>query len=546
MKRLLNSIQPLRITLLAGLILFVLSGIVLTAFYFMDRSASAATRQQDSFNRILREYDEAFDGFYLTEREFDYLNSELDRLEKRAISVESWLSVIKRRRTLASLHAPSNTNYRNTINSALKAYPSSEPIIAIAASALVKNSGINRETERQLREWLPYISDADFNNLRLGLHVILGDFNNPERALSLPVSIFTDGSENITVNLALLKTLRSDYRGANADIQMILSSASPSVNAMRFAAEYHYDFGDLLRSAEIFSYINDVQAIIRQADALYLAGYTDIAEAIWVILADFSNATSLYNLSLITEDPAKAAGYLERLVKIETDHDVIQKSTLAREFGLIRYSRLLDHNSAISLLGSSVNFSPQKYPYVDLEICKRHAQSQHLGRQIAETWLLLDRHEKNEELYEWALWHFFFQRSFDEAKILLDRMDILSLNAQWVDVYRALYLMNDGSLEEAQIILRKYPAESVNWYVNANHGRILETLRSTTRALEQYELASAKVKDPKSAAIIQMRIARCFTALNRPSEARRTLQYALDLDPGNLGARLELDKNSPY
>jgi len=532
----------LRITLLAGLILFIISGAVFTFFYLYERNFFSSTRQQDSFNRILREYDAAFEGLFFTEREFDHLNAELDRLEKRAISLESWLSILKRRRALSSIHSPSLVNYHNSLNNALKVYPQSQPIIALSCASIIKNRAPNRETEEQLRQWLLYLSDSSFNNLRLSIHVILGDLNNPLRALEFPLDIYSDGTEYITVNLAILKTIHGDYRGASSDIHNLLNSGfSPTINTLNFAAEYNYDFGDLLRSAEIFSFISEelgsldtsINVMVRQADALYLAGYTEIAAKIWNMLSFYGNENSLYNLAITSNDPQITYDYLEKLVNLETP-----SNSESRQFGLIRYSRFLDYASALVLLNKTKN-----YPYVDLEICKRHSGGQTPGRQIAEAWLLMDRHEGNEELYKWVAWLFFFQRFYDEAVILLDRLDLQQLNAPWMDIYKAVLFMNDGNLEKAENIFRSVPSNDEEWFVNANLGRILEAVRSPSRAIEQYELAGIKVNNQKTAARIQQRIARCFLALNRPLEARRALQYALDLDPENIGARLELDKN---
>jgi len=543
--------SQLRITLLAGLILFLLAGCVLTVFILIERSGSASVRAQDTFSRILREFDADFNDLYFTELEIYRLHGELDKLEKRAISVESWLSILKRRRAFLPIHPASISNYRTSIENALKVYPASQPINAIAAASLVKDTAINRETEFKLRDFLPFITEPVFNSLRIGLHVILGDFNNPQRAEVLPLNLLPviavepenilNITEIININLAVLKTLRGNYREAASDVQMLLNSYSPSNNALRFAAEYHYDFGNLQRSAEIFSLINDEAAMIRQADALYLAGYTEMASAIWYILADLQNETSLYNLAITAEDQVMAAGFLRTLVNIETS-----SNSESRQFGLIRYSRLLDYSDALSLLRGSVNFSPEDYPYIDLEICKRHAQGQHLGRQLAETWLLLDRHEKNEELYKWAIWHLFFQKSFDETRILLDRMNILQIDAPWVDVYNAIQLMNEGFLDSAESILRGISPEDVTWAVYANLGKIMEIMLSPARAIEQYELAAAKIslesQNRKNAARIQLQIAKSFSILNRFGEARRALLFAHDLDPENLTISLELDK----
>jgi len=133
----------LRVTLLAGLIFLILICGALIFLYFSERSLWKNFRKQDSFYSIMREYDALVAENYGTQKEYDRLHHELDRLEKKAISVESWLSVLKRRRFLAKDHPPSMENYRSSVNNALKAYPTSQPIVAIAAASLVKDSPVN-------------------------------------------------------------------------------------------------------------------------------------------------------------------------------------------------------------------------------------------------------------------------------------------------------------------------------------------------------------------------------------------------------------------
>ena len=524
--------RSLRVTLLAGFMLLLLSGTALTFFLLIERSGYGTSRQQDNFARLRSAYDTAAEGIAGTSREIDQLQRELDRLERGAVTVESWLSVLKRRRALANIHPPSLVNYRNSANNALQAFPHSQPIAAIAAAALVKDSSLNMEAQEHLRQMLSIITDSSFNTLRLALYTILGDFRSPERAAELPANLFSDGTEAVAVNLTILKIMRGDFRGALMDILAMLDFPSPSVDTLYFAADYHYDFGDLLRSAEIFSLINSEDAMIRQADALYLAGYTELALVIWKVLADHQNETGLYNLALTAEDPDEVKALLERLANMDGVSN-------ARQYGLIRYSRLLDYSQAISLLGRSdmLNFAG-----IDLEISKRYAQSMDIGRQLADAWLLLDRHEQNANLYNWAAWLFLFQRRFEESEILLNRAEMHQFNSQWVDIYRAIQFMNEGNLYEAEDLLTSITAEQAPWYAFANLGRIYETIYSSRRALTQYELAAANVQNPKAAAQIQIRIARCFAALNQHHEARRALLYALEYDPQNLIARLELDR----
>jgi tetratricopeptide (TPR) repeat protein len=532
-----SSTNFLRITLAAGLILLVLAGGVLTVFYLIERSGSKETRRQDNFFSMMREYDRSVRINAGTEREFDRLNRELDRLEKKAIGVESRLSVLKRRRDLARIHPPSTENYNNSIKRSLKAYPQSQPLAAFAAAALVRDSAVTRQGREQLREWLSLLDEPAFNSLRLSLHVLLGDFRSPQSASRLPQDIVSDGSEIITTDLAILKILRADYRGASADIQTLLvSSPSPSVDALRFAAEYYYDFGDPRRSAQLFSFIDNEAAMIRQADALYLAGFTDSARSLWSILEDSPIGNSLYNLAVTTDDHDEAAAFLEKLAKTDT-----VSGENSRQFGLIRYSRLFDYDGAIAILQND-KLPVSKFPYIDLEICRRQGRYRERDRQVADAWLLLDRHLENEDLYEWAAWLMFFQQNYREAGILIKRIDDYGFTQQWAQICRAIYLMRDGDLETAENILRSVPAESAEWPVFANLGRILEARRSPAPALEQYEIAVSKLQNPRTASRVQLRAARCLFTIGRRNDARRALEYALELDPDNISVRLELDR----
>jgi len=543
-----SNINHLRIILTAGIILFVLAGSVLTVFYLIERSGSKAARQQDSFQLIMRGFDEEFEGLFFTESEFDRLNGRLDRMEKLAVSVDSWLSILKRRRALAEIHPFSADNYRKSIENALNSYPYSQPITAIAAASLVKNSRVNSQTAQQIRSMLPSLTEPFFNTFRVSMHVLIGDFENPESAEAIPSNLYTDGTELITLNLAVLKTIRGDYRGALSDIQMLMnnygqSDNAPSEKAVFFAADFNYDFGSMLRSAEIFSYLSDERSMIRQADALYLSGYKETASAIWEILSESSNETSLYNLASASNDPLKAVSYLERLVNIEKEN---LRSPAAGEFGLVRYSRTFDYLPAVTLLNNNQKFPAGDYPYIDLEICRRHAQVQNSARQAAEAWLLLDRHEQNENIYKWVFRNLFFNRNYAEAKILFNRMEQLKLDYYWINYYKALYLMSEGSLDTAENVMRNIAASYYNWQDYANLGRILEAARSPSRALEQYEAAVLKMdlkpENFKAASAILVRMAGCYTALRRPIDALNSLRYAVELDPGNMTAHFELEK----
>jgi tetratricopeptide (TPR) repeat protein len=545
----------LRITFIAGLILLVLACLFLTGFYLIERSASKTTRMKDSFSRILREYDISADVYTGTEREYESLNRELDRLEKRAIGVESWLSVLKRRRALASRYPPSTENYRVSINRALKVYPSSAPLAAIAAAALVKDTAVSIKMENALRGFSPLLAENDFNKLRLSLHVLLGDFSSPQKAAVLPTNLLSDGTEVITQNLIIMKILNSDFGAANntldnaaADIQAIINSSAPSENFIRFAAEYNYDFGDIHRAAVLFSRLEGDSALGRQADSIYLAGFPASARSLWLLLSSASNdrdpkerdpkERSLYNLAVTTDNAHEASIYLKKIIDMD-----FESVTDSRQFGLIRYSRLLSNTQALAALEKTEKLKPSAFPFIDLEICKRRTESQQPARKIAEAWLLLDRHFENEDLYRWASWLMAFQRDYGELAILLKHQVLDQYQpSEWFSLYKSVQLMQEGEIDTAINLLRSIPEDSAGWYVYANLGRILEAQRSHLRAIEQYDLAIEKKLDNKTASRINYNMARCFTALSRASDARIALEDALNIDPDNHTARLEYER----
>jgi len=85
--------------------------------------------------------------------------------------------------------------------------------------------------------------------------------------------------------------------------------------------------------------------------------------------------------------------------------------------------------------------------------------------------------------------------------------------------------------------------------VAANLGRIYEARQSPARAMTNYEKAFAIISGntlvegwKEAASRIQVRIAYCHRLTGNINESRRALEYALELNPDNLNARLELGR----
>jgi tetratricopeptide (TPR) repeat protein len=596
----------LRITCFTGLILLILTGGAFLYFRLLG-GAAPGVEAETGFYRMLRDYDRhlprvagvlAGSAAQAVPTELENLSRELDKLERKAETAEYWLSVLKRRRQLAGISSRYLEVYRESARRAAAAYPWSQSIAAVAASALIRDTALTPAAQAELRGFLPLFADSSHAQLRISLHVLAGDFKNPvslgtdfekrrTALLDLSSAHLQDFSfseiQAIAADLAMVKLLSGNMSGAAAEIQGLLSymaefseSKLPVEELLRFAAEYYYDFGSLFRSAELFSHIGGDEALLRQADALWLAGLSENARLLWA-LSD--SPRSLYNLALTAPGRNEEAALLERLANmpdaptaamtantdgvsdnaagVSANAAEATAAAISRQYGLIRYSRLLAAPQALAILENAADKKSPAWPLADLETVKRRAEIQQTGRTVAETWLLLDRHPENEALYHWAAWYFDYQRNYNETALLLRNAARL-FSETWVSFFTAVGLMRGGDLDSAGEILTALAADkngqsaAAEWPAMANLGLIWEVNRSPARALEYYELAAAGQPDAvfaNSPAVsspatsrIQFHIARCFNALGRPQEARRALEYALDLNPGNLNARLELDR----
>ncbi|GHV63710.1 hypothetical protein AGMMS49587_14570 [Spirochaetia bacterium] len=524
---------------------------------------------RDVFHRLLREYDTS-----LAIAEPASLNRSLNRLEKNTQGVESWLSVLKRRRNLAREAPGFLGQYRDAAIRAAAAFPYSEPLAALAAGALLLNSPVTDETIRALKNYASLIAEPRFAPLALGIHILSGDMENsgsaaasnlePFLAAGLPLlrgNLPADEEDRLIANLGILRLLRGDIPGAAVQVPAISAVNSTSGAGTRspallhFIAEYYYDFGDPLRAAELFSRFNDEASMSRSADALWIGDRAASARNIWKILVtppDLSpnvqtpaavpaiRIRSLYNLAATAADQQEAAAWLERLFAEGRAHPVLQTDPCFYA-GLIRYTRLLDTNRALAILGEE---ELQKQPLLDLELLRRRGELWPADRTVAETWLLLGRHPEEAALYQWGAYFFDRHRKYDESALLLKTAERHQIKGPWLDLNAGIRLMEEGRLEEAEEVLRAIPRSSGIWQANANLARLLEARHAPAAALEHYETAASLVTNPESASLIQFRIALCLQNLGRIGESRRVLEYALDLNPDNLKARMELRKIS--
>lgn len=579
-----TSEKPRKVSLrkvcFAGLALLILScGIFLAAHYMGSRSENLQLHAA-GFNNLLNVYDMSLGAIEEAGGvpDFVLLNLQLDRLELEAESAENWLSVLKRRRNLAALDPAYNAAFMQSAFRAAQVFPWSAPVAAVAASAVIQNYAETPLAVRQqshdfqrLNAIIPAFTNPLFDPLRISLHVLMGDFENMEEAFALSLPGFSDigaiapspqdepaALEALAINLIVLEILNNRGReniGAAGGIIQNMLDLSPSINFITFAAEYHYDFGDALFSAELFSRVPGLWAQSRQADALWLGGQTESARALWMAMDEAlpNDERVLYNLAATAGTEGEAVAFLERLTALNlgTDGAVSGASDSLQQtlaYAFIRYSRMLDAPRAIAVLQSAPQvggFGETERPLIDLEVRRRLAESEELGRQMAETWMLLERHGANEEIYQWAAWFFDFQQNRVEMDMLFWHIERQGLYGDWALFHQAGALMQTGDLDSAMGLLRGLAGQDAGWYVFANIGRILEATDDFNGALAYYGIAFARAGSPQVASRLQQQKARCFIRIGLADQAREALEYAIVLDPQNNSARFELGQFPP-
>ncbi|MDR2375361.1 MAG: hypothetical protein LBD96_02870 [Treponema sp.] len=552
--------------------LAVITGVLLSLFIsaaliFLslrpDRNYLDSTATRDVFHRLLRDYDLIAKSPPDPEQ-LDTLSALLDKMERSTQGVESWLSLLKRRRVLAGVSPRMLLRYQASSSRAAEAFPWSEPLAAVATAALLQGTAVTAENAGTLRAYAALINETSLCPLALGISILVGDFNSPALAqgrgevllgAALPLvrpGMSRNQGDRFIANLAILRLLKGDYRGAEAQILGISWTETPEL--LNFLGEYQYDFGDPLQAAAIFNRAADEKTLLRSADALWLGGKNGSARNIWLTLNGQNAAVepeirlrSLYNLAISAPSLEERQKWLGLLAA-----DGQKNPAVVREpsylYGLAAYTRTLAPYEALALLNTwETEGIPENVPEIeaigDLEILRRRGELWTVDRTVAETWLLLGRYPRDNRLYQWAAWYFSRQRRYGELEVLIKTAGYRDIRGPWLDLIAGLRDMETGGLDRAEERLRAITLDPANrsvWQAEANLGLILESRHAPYPALEQYEIAAAQVQDKRAASRLQLRIAGCLRTLGRTEDCRRALHYSLDLNPDNLAARLEL------
>jgi tetratricopeptide (TPR) repeat protein len=527
-----------------------------------------------SFSRALEAYDRetAENPGLSTGRRIALLNS----LEKKAQDTENHLSVLKRRRALTGGGAKEAfVSYAEAAERAGKFYPYSGQIAALRSESIIlfwtsersgisTGSGIPDGAEREkILELTALMNEGALNELALAFSVYSGVMGDPAVARLLPAELFSllcmaaegEERERYLVNFAIRNLLGGNVPEALSQVDALFAGPPLRDETWLFGAEFFYDHGNFVRSAELFSHFTDDRGIARQADALWLAGFAESAETLWKMAGvdgrpGDARSRSLYNLASVSPSPDEQQIWLEMLFQDDLPYEP------GRVFALIRFSRLVPPDRALAILEKT----DRSEGLFDLELLRRQSESRSVDKTVAETWVLVNNHPRDPRLYQWAAWYFDFQRRYGETALLLVQAERSGVKEPWIDLHKAFALIRENKLPEAEKLLHAVEEQGGYgrlWQIPANLALILDLRRNPREALELYEIAAglqadvvsrlrpvdaaagAAAPELKAAARVQTRIARCLRSLGREAESRRVLDYALDLDPDNLEAELE-------
>jgi len=262
----------------------VIAVILIALLVFISRYGNIplfSSLRSASFSRALAEYDLDLAAGILSQKQ---ILKTLDGLEKKALDIENELSVLKRRRALALGKTPEHSDevyleaWAAAARRVRKLYPYSGQAAAVAAEAIVRSEGPSDERSAELIELSSLMSSGALAGLALDFAVYSGAMGDPATALRLPAELFPllcsrfsgAARERYLVNQAIWTVLKGDNAGAVKQINALFDPALGAVldNTWQFGAEFFYDHGNFMRSAELFSHFTDDEHLARQADAL--------------------------------------------------------------------------------------------------------------------------------------------------------------------------------------------------------------------------------------------------------------------------------------
>lgn len=456
--------------------------------------------------------------------------------------VESTISVLKRRRTLARLKsAEYGRAYLTSALAAAALFPSADITAAAVVDAALLIGDASADAVSALKSYALRLPSESFGALKTEAYLHLGELGSAGPAL--PPAAFLAAADAylprrpelaalLCADAAVSAFLSDDALLGRTILRDRLSDhdvLSPAV--LRFLAEAAYDFGDKRESASLFSRIDDDASRIRRADASYLAGDAEEARLAWVGAAAGKNADiALYNLSSEARSAEEALEYARRL------HSAFPLFAP----GVVRLSRLSEAAEARTMLASAMGKTQD--PRIALESIRIDSPRLGTARTQPRLWLLMNANPSSELSARWAAWYLTVNGLHSEAARVVDSYRRIDPSAVWTDYYLGLDAARAGRLDDAEKAFERVAAAGGDWRSAANSAAVSEALRKPAEALKRYRIALSLKPGKADASELHLRCARLLKSMGKDAEARQMLEYAYSIDPDNRRVRMELKK----
>ena len=558
----------IKIVCAAGLILLLLLfGLTLGTSFLANTGILPVRKGRQDFYQTLYLFDRVLAMEDVNGRtNHTHIGNLLTELEKSAVGAEAWLSLLKRYRKLAKQYGEYAEGYQDAVGLAERKYPHSAPIAALSAEAALSadaDDAFSRKAGKLEKTALllsgsGLLSQAAFFPIAFCLYAAGGSFDTIDSARSVkntdtlfdafngsPRAAGGDAREAMLVDAALLKIVDGRREAAGVGLARLQPGKAALPVTLSFMANYSFDFASPLLAAELWAEAGGEKNLARAASALYVAGKTESAVNLWLLLMKDQaggDGKFLYNLAAAAGDSEKTP-YLEQLLAGTGNGGY---DTDAVNAGLVMYTRLQTGERARAILSDYP--LTRETALLDLEYLRRSLETMPPDRAVAETWLLLDRHPRAEEVYRWAAWYFEYQRRYGDLEALRHFAGQNHVEDTFLMFHRALRLARDGNIQESLDMLES-PDAGPAWQRRANAALLLYARREYAAALKRWEEAAAMLPSDGApfvrgaGARIYLKMAQCRRILGgRTEDIRRDLERARELDGENLDVRLALGR----
>ena len=526
-----------RFILIVGSLLVMAALLTLIIKY---RTASGRPRNVPRIDMAIQ----AWDGYDAPKA----ILQDLSDLSNDASNSGAALSLLKRYRLLAvkartkSIQWELADQYAHRAVQFYEKFPERAEILLLFLDSLNLVSRPLSEIEKDLLQKISLRSISAQNSGLLMLVLQKARMNTPAYFKELPygtallqelIHIDEHKMDVFAVNQVLTLALAGNVQAALGAGKGLAATNRAAKNIVAYLL---YDFGAPEEAARLFQSVyednGNSEYLLHEADAYVKAGQFTVAKRLWQdMLGNLSGSNlilALYNLGSLSDTVSEREDYFGRLLHMQKLH----------EYALVQYSRLLSGSEAKALLSQSPLYYQSSL--LQLETIRNDILGASSTYTTGSLWLLLNRFPQDERLYHWGAWYLYQIGNTQELEKLFSMAAEHHIEHPVLLFYKALLAIERGNLTEAEKLLASYTGEA--WYIPANLAKVYEVTYRLPKAMEYYQLAASLAHNPVTASRLYEHLGNCYLKLDKNSDARRSFEYALQLNPDSITAAFALQQ----